>query len=92
MPLDPKSLRVVVPKGMKNPSLITSGNKAQITVVGCIYAAGFVIPPMIVWDRKTLHPGMTLEEVPSTFYGLTSNGWMDMDLIDLPFFLICSTC
>ena len=82
MPLDPKSLRVVVPKGMKNPSLITSGNKAQITVVGCICAAGFAIPPMIVWDRKTLHPDMTLEEVPGTFYGLTSNGWMDMDLFE----------
>ena len=82
MPLDPKSLQVIVPKGMKNPSLITSGNKSQITVVGCISAAGFSIPPMVVWDRKTLHPDMTAEEVPGTFYGLTSNGWMNMDLFE----------
>ena len=92
MPLDPKSLQVVVPKGMKNPSLITSGNKSQITVVGCISAAGFSIPPMVVWDRKTLHPDMTAEEVPGTFYGLTSNGWMNTDLVDPPFFTIRSTC
>lgn len=59
-----------------------SGNKSQVTVVGCISAAGFSIPPMVVWDRKTLHPDMTAGEVPGTFYGLTSNGWMDMDLFE----------
>lgn len=82
MPLDPKSWKVVVPKGMKNPSLITSGSKAKVTVVGCISAAGVPIPPMVVWDRKTLHPEMTRDEIPGTFYGLTSNGWMDMDLFE----------
>ena len=51
MQLDPKSLEVAVPKGMKNPSLITCGNKSQITVVS---ASDFYIPPMIVWDRKIL--------------------------------------
>ena len=37
---------------------------------------------MVIWDRKTLHPDMTRDEVPGTFYGLTSNGWMDMDLLE----------
>ena len=74
MPLDPKSWKVVAPKGMKNPSLISSGSKGRITVVGCVSATGVAIPPMVIWDRKTLHPDMTRDEVPGTFYGLTSNG------------------
>ena len=46
MLLHPKNLQVVVPIGMKNPSIITSGNKSQIVIVGCISAAGFSIPPV----------------------------------------------
>ena len=44
MPLDPKSWKVVAPKGMKNPSLISSGSKGRITVVGCVSATGVAIP------------------------------------------------
>ena len=74
MLLDPKKLKVVSDKGVKNPSYMSSGSKSQITVVGCISASGYTIPPMVVWDRKTLHPDMTVVEIPGTFYGLTQNG------------------
>ena len=37
---------------------------------------------MVVWDRKTLHPDMAIGEVPVTFHGLTSNGWMDQGLFN----------
>ena len=74
MLLDPKKLKVVSEKGVKNPSYMSSGSKSQITVVGCISASGYTIPPMVVWDRKTLHPDMTVVEIPGTFYGLTQNG------------------
>ena len=60
MPLDPKAYKVVAPKSCKNPSMITSCTKDQVTVVGCICAAGFAIPPMVVWDHKTLHPDMAI--------------------------------
>ena len=67
---------------LQNPTCITSGNKSQITVVGCISAAGFAIPPMIVWDRRTLHPDMSSGEVPGTLHGMTYSGWMDQDLFE----------
>lgn len=82
MPFNPKGLKVVAEKGVKNVSSISSDKKTQITVVGCISAAGFAIPPMVVWDRKTLHPDMTVGEIPGTFYGLTHNGWMDQELFE----------
>ena len=82
MPIDPKSLKVVAAKGTKNPTRVTSGSKSQITVVGCISAAGFAIPPMVVWDRKTLHRDMSSGEVPGTLHAMTHSGWMDQDLFE----------
>ncbi len=59
------------PKGQKgvykvNPVTISSGDKTQITVVGCVSAAGYCLPPMVIWDRKTLPPALTEGEVPGT--------------------------
>ena len=55
MPLDAKSPKVVATKG-SSVSAVGSGDKTQITVVACISAAGLCMPPMVVWDRKTLSP------------------------------------
>ena len=40
---------------------------------------------MVIWDRKTLAPELTIGEVPGTIYGLSGNGWMDMELFDVWF-------
>ena len=76
--LDPVGPTVVSRKGTKHPVSTTTGNKSQITVVSCINAAGYVIPPMVIFDRKTLSPGLTKGEVPGT---MSSNGWIDTDLL-----------
>ena len=68
-----------------NPVAITSGDKSQFTVVGCVSAAGYCIPPMIILDRKTLHPDMTIGELPGTIYGLSSKGWIDSELFHMWF-------
>ena len=81
MPLDPKSTKAVTEKGSKDPSSISSGNKAQITVVSCVSATGVSIPPMILFDRKTLHADMAKGEIPGTYYGLNS-GWMNQELFE----------
>ena len=70
---------------MKNPLSNSSGTKAQITIVGCVSATGQVLPPMVVWDRKTLTPKLAEGEVPGTIYGLSPKGWMDQELFDLWF-------
>lgn len=85
MPLSPVPLKGVCKRGTKTPNSITSGDKSQITVVGCVSAAGHCIPPMIIWDRKTLHADMTKGELPGTIYGLSSKGWADQELFQIWF-------
>ena len=82
MPLDPKSMKTIHVRGDPNSVTTTSGNKAQITVVACVSASGNYIPPMIIWDRKTLKQEWTTGEVAGTLYGMSSKGWMDMNLFE----------
>lgn len=85
MPLDPPSLKIVTSAGIKHSQAVCSGNKAQVTVVACCNAAGYVLPPMVIFDRKTLKPELTTGEVPGTMYGLSSNGWIDTELFEMWF-------
>ena len=85
MPLDPKALKGVYRRGEKNPVMMSSGDKAQITVVGCVNAAGLCLPPMVIWDRKTLSLELCEGEIPGTVYGLSDRGWIDQELFDMWF-------
>ena len=85
MPLDPCSLKVITQKGVKHSASITTGDKAQITTLACCSAAGYVIPPLVAFDRKKLKPETTVGEVSGTLYELSSNGWMDTELFELWF-------
>ena len=85
MPLDPPSLKIVAPRGVKHSQMVSSGDKSQITVVGCCSAAGVVLPPMIIFDHKNLRPEYTEGEVPGTVYGLSKSGWIDSELFELWF-------
>lgn len=49
MPLDPRSLKVVVQAGSKHSQAICTGNKVQVTVLACCNAAGYAMPPMVVF-------------------------------------------
>ena len=76
MPLDPKPLLLICQHGMKHPSSIGSRDKAQITVVGSVSAVGMCIPPMDIWDRKTISPELAKGEVPGTITGSQAkDGW-----------------
>ena len=80
MPLNPDSHKVIDKVGSKNPSYPTGCGKMQVTVLACTCATGHAIPPMVIFDRKTLNPELTNGEVPGTVYGLSSNGWMNREL------------
>ena len=67
-------------KGQKKVRYRTSGNKSQITVVGCGDATGSCIPPFVIIDAKSLNMEWTKGEVPGTTYGLSDRGWIDMVL------------
>lgn len=85
MPLEHLPPKAVCMKGTRNPLCITSGNKAHITVVACVNAAGWCIPPMIIWDRKTMHQDMAAGEVRCTLHAFSENGWIDSELFDIWF-------
>lgn len=81
LPLTHKPTKVVARVGQKHPYAVTSNEKAQITVLACGNAAGYCIPPMVIFNCKSLKPEMMIGEVPSTFYGLSESGWMDTELV-----------
>ena len=82
MPLDPKPPFVVAPVGAKHVSCMRTGDKSQITVIACCNAAGYAIPPTVVFDRKQIRQEMTYGEVPGTAYAGTSNGWVNAEIFD----------
>ena len=68
--------------GSKNPCCIDSAGKSQITVIGCVRTAGYCVPPMVVYKRKSYFASaeMVQGEIPGTAYRFSSKGWMDQDL------------
>jgi len=40
------------------------------------------MPPMVIFDWKSLKPDMALGEVPGTMYRLSESGWMDAELFE----------
>ena len=91
MPIDPKSPKVVVEHGSQSVA-IGSGNKSQVTIVGCVSAAGFCMPPMVIWDRKTLAPELTVGEVPGQSMGFPVMGGWTKSHLTSGFPQICSLC
>ena len=82
MPLSRKPPKVISYLSQKPPYSITSGDKAHIPILASASASGYSIPPMVVFDHKTLHSDMTTGQVPGTFYGLSDSGWMDVELFE----------
>ena len=54
VPLDHRSPRVLARKGQKKVRYCSTGNKSQITVVGCITAIGQALPHSLYSMQKIL--------------------------------------
>ena len=67
-------------RGKKKVRYQTSGNKSQVTVIGCVSAAAHAIPPFVIFDSKTLNHEWTEGEVSATTYSLSDKGWVDSEL------------
>lgn len=80
MPLQHKMPKIITRKGMKKVRQCSSGNKTQISILGCASAAGQTIPLMVVFSGKHFNNALSTGEVPGTFYGMSPNGWMDQEL------------
>ena len=66
--------------GVKNSSFVTGGEKSQLTVLACTSAAGYALPPLVIFDRLTWNPKLAEGEVPGSYYALSKNGWINGEL------------
>ena len=80
--MDHKPGKLIGLKKERFLNMTTSGEKAQLTVLACVCAAGYAIPPMIIFDRKRLKPEFTVGEIPGTLYAMSGKGWIDSELFE----------
>ena len=80
IPLDHHPPKVVTRKDQKKIRSRTSGNKSQITIIGCVNTAGSHIPPFVIFDAKNLNHDWTKGEVPGTTYETSQKDWVDIQL------------
>ena len=70
-PFEHKSSKVIGLRGQRDLGCITSGDKTQLTVLSACSALGYLLPPMIIFDRKKFKCAFAVEKIPETIYGLS---------------------
>ena len=80
MPLEHSMPKTVALRGTKKVRQRSSGNKTQISVLGCVSATGQTLPPMVIFAGKNFNHDLSEGEVPGTLYGMSDSGWMDKEL------------
>ena len=81
IPLSPQSGKRVGIRGSKRVYCVSSGVKSNITVLCCANAAGYAIPPLVIFKRQNLLPSLTVGQVPGTAYGLNAkSGWINGEI------------
>ena len=80
VPLEPWPPKVIPQKRKKRIRYRTSGQKQQITVIGCGSATGQRLPPFIILAAKQLNHLWTRNEVIGSCYGVSDKGWVDHEL------------
>ena len=80
MPLDPRAPNVVAKAGQKKIGYRQSGKKEQIIIIGCGYAVGQSISPMVIFEGKYLNHEWTIGEIPGSLFGMSGKGWANHQL------------
>ena len=73
IPLQHHPGKRIAVKGQKHVNVISSGNKTHITVLACVSASGYALPPMVIYKRKNLTPELIRGEIEGAIYGLSSS-------------------
>jgi hypothetical protein len=79
-PQDPKSGKILAPRGSKNVYSTCSSDKSQITVLACMSATAHYLPPMLVFPGERFRGYNPLEGFTEAVLGRTKSGWMDSEL------------
>ena len=73
--------KVVTELGRRNVWGITSAERGKThTVVTCVSASGFSIPPMIIYPRKRMTAKLTEGALSGTLFDCSDNGWINQEL------------
>lgn len=89
MPLDPRPPKIVAPKGQKKVRYRCSGQKSQITIIGCGSATG---PPFIIFAAKQLNSLWMKSDVPGSRFAVSDNGLIDQELANGTIPDTCCSC
>ena len=74
--------KVVAELGHPNVYSLTSAEKGKThTVLSCVSASGYVLPPLIVYPRKKSVPDRLKEgAIPNTFFAHSKSGWINKEI------------
>jgi len=79
--LVPDTCKVVARKGKKNVYQVTSAERGVLTtVLPCYNAAGYYVPPMIIYKGKRVTDGLKKNMPDGTEVVMSDTGYMNMDL------------
>ena len=74
--------KVVAELGRRNVYSVSAAERGKThTVVSCVSACGFVLPPMIIYPRKKPVPEHFKKNAyPNTLFSCSESGWVNQDL------------
>ena len=76
-----KTGKVITQIGRKNVWSITSAEKGKThTVITCVAASGFAIPPMMIFPRKRMTEKLKQGAITETFFECSDSGWINEEL------------
>lgn len=82
--LVPDTCKVVARRGKKNVYQVTSAERGVLTtVLPCYNAAGYYMPPMIIYKGKRLSDGLRNDMPSGTLIAMSDTGYMNMDLFQM---------
>ena len=80
VPLKTHPPKIIAKKGQKKACYQISGQKQQITVVGCANAIGQCLPPFVIFVAKKLNHLWRRNKVSGTCYAYSEKGWIEYEL------------
>ena len=73
--------KVITQVGRKNVWPVTSGEKGKThTVITCVSASGFALPPMMIYPRKRIAEKLKQGATPETYFECSDSGWINEEL------------
>ena len=77
-----KPNKVVAELGKRNVYAISAAEKGKThTILSCVSASGFVLPPLMVYPRKICVPDKLKEgAIPNTLFKNSESGWINSQL------------